>query len=200
MNKNAMFKIGYGLYVLTAKDEDKDNGCIVNTVMQLTDTPLRICVCVNKENYTHDMIMKTKKFNVSVINEKADFEMFKRFGFESGRNKNKFEGFEKIKRSENGILYITENCNAYISGEVIKTEDLGTHTMFVADVSSCEIITDETSVTYDYYFKNIKPKTNKEKKGYVCKICGYVYEGAELPEDYICPLCKHPASDFEEIK
>lgn len=200
MNKNALFKIGYGLYVLTAKEKDKDNGCIVNAVMQVTDTPLRICVCVNKLNYTHDMILKTNKFNLSVIDEKANFELFKHFGFESGRDTDKFADFYDVKRSENGILYVNSNTNAYISAEVIKAEDMGTHTMFIADVSECEIISDETSVTYDYYFKNIKPAANAKKKGYVCKICGYVYEGTELPGDYICPICKHPASDFEEIK
>lgn len=201
MDKKAMFKISYGLYVLTARDGEKDNGCIVNTIMQITDSPLRICVCVNKTSHTHRMIEKTKSFNVSCLAESADFEIFKRFGFQSGRDTDKFAGFAGASRSENGILYIKESTNAYISAKVIKSEDLGTHTMFFADVTGCELLSEEGSVTYDYYFKHIKPAVNSSgKKGYVCKICGYVYEGASLPGDYICPICKHPASDFEQIK
>jgi len=199
IKKEALFKIGYGLYVLTAREDNSDNGCIINTVMQVTETPLRICVCVNKSNHTHDMILKSGKFNVSCLTESADFDVFKQFGFQSGKSFNKFEGYSGALRSENGVLYITENTNAYISCEVCKTEDLGTHTMFIADVVASECLSHETSVTYDYYFKHIKPSSNA-KKGYVCKICGYVYEGAELPDDFICPLCKHGAADFEEIR
>ncbi len=199
IKKEALFKLGYGLYVLTAKDGDKDNGCIVNTVMQITDTPLRICVCVNKDNLTHDMILKTGELNVSALTESTDFELIKRFGFESGRNADKFSGLNSVARSGNGLVYLTDKTNAFISAKVFKSEDLGTHTMFFADVCEAEILNDETSVTYDYYFKNIKPSVSK-KKGYVCKICGYVYEGETLPADFICPLCKHGAQDFEEVK
>ena len=145
------------------------------------------------------MILKTGKFNVSCLTEKVDFSTIERFGFESGRNVDKFGGLSHIKESENGLLYLTDEVNAFISATVFKTEDLGTHTMFFADVSETEILNEETSVTYDYYFKNIKPAPAK-KKGYVCKICGYVYEGEVLPSDFICPLCKHGAADFEEIK
>lgn len=200
IKKEALFKIGYGLYVLTARSNDFDNGCIINTVMQVTDTPLRVCICVNKENFTHDMIMETKKFNVSCLTEAAEFKVFERFGFKSGKTDNKFEGFSDALRSSNGILYINKNTNAFISCEVVSTTDLGTHTMFIADVTESEILSNENSVTYDYYFKNIKPAPQSKKKGYVCKICGYVYEGETLPEDFICPWCKHGASDFEEIK
>ena len=189
------------MFVLTAQDE-KDNGCIVNTVVQLTDTPKRITVAVNKANYTHDLIMKTGVFNVSVLSEDAQFAQFKQFGFQSGRDVEKFAGYDHVERSENGVLYVTENTNALISGKVIETRDYGTHTLFVADVTEAKVLSAVPSVTYDYYFANIKPKPSKleeKKKGHVCKICGYVYEGDPLPADFICPLCKHGAEDFEPL-
>jgi flavorubredoxin/flavin reductase (DIM6/NTAB) family NADH-FMN oxidoreductase RutF len=202
IDQNAMFKLSYGLFVLTAKDGAKDNGCIVNTVVQLTDTPKRITVAVNKANYTHDLIMKTGVFNVSVLSQDAQFAQFKQFGFQSGRDVDKFAGYEYVDRSENGVLYVTENTNALISGKVIETRDYGTHTLFVADVTEAKVMSAAPSVTYDYYFANIKPKPSKleeKKKGHVCKICGYVYEGDPLPADFICPLCKHGAEDFEPL-
>ena len=202
IDQNAMFKLSYGLFVLTAKDGAKDNGCIVNTVVQLTDTPKRITVAVNKANYTHDLIMKTGVFNVSVLSEDAQFAQFKQFGFQSGRDVEKFAGYDHVERSENGVLYVTENTNALISGKVIETRDYGTHTLFVADVTEAKVLSAVPSVTYDYYFANIKPKPSKleeKKKGHVCKICGYVYEGDPLPADFICPLCKHGAEDFEPL-
>lgn len=202
IDQNAMFKLSYGLFVLTAKDGAKDNGCIVNTVVQLTDTPKRITVAVNKANYTHDMIMKTGVFNVSVLSQDAQFAQFKQFGFQSGRDVEKFAGYDHAERSENGVLYVTENTNALISGKVIETRDYGTHTLFVADVTEAKVLSAVPSVTYDYYFANIKPKPSKleeKKKGHVCKICGYVYEGDPLPADFICPLCKHGAEDFEPL-
>ena len=201
IEQKALFSLSYGLFVLTAKDE-KDNGCIINTVMQITNTPNRIIVGVNKANYTHDMIMKTGEFNVSVLTESAPFEVFKRFGFASGKDTDKFDGFTDVNRSENGIYYITSNTNAFISGKVINAVDCDTHTMFVADIPEAKSLSDEASVTYDYYFKHIKPKPEAEqkKKGYVCKICGYVYEGENLPSDFICPWCKHGADDFEPLK
>lgn len=200
IQNEAMFKLSYGLFVLTAKEGDKDNGCIINTAMQITDKPLQIAVCVNKSNFTHDMIIKSREFNLSVLSEKANFEIFKRFGFSSGRDTDKFSDYSNIKRSENGVLYVTETVNAFMSAKVTSVVDCGTHSMFVAEITEAQVLNDDKSVTYEYYFANIKPKPEKKKKGFVCKICGYVYEGETLPEDFICPLCKHPASDFEELK
>lgn len=200
MDQAAMFKLGYGLYVLTAKGE-KDNGCIVNTVMQITTTPNRIIATVNKMNLTHDIILNTKEFNVSILSTECSFDVFKHFGYQSGKNVNKFEEYKNCKRAENGIYYITEGTNAYISAKVADTVDCGTHTMFIADVTDATILSSDSSVTYDYYQSNIKPKPEQPKKsGFRCKICGYIYEGDELPEDFICPICKHGASDFERIE
>jgi flavin reductase (DIM6/NTAB) family NADH-FMN oxidoreductase RutF len=200
MDPKSMFKIGYGLYVLTANSNGKDNGCIINTAIQVTSQPNRISICLNKLNYTHDMIVKDGKFNISVIDETASFDLFKHFGFASGKDKDKFADFDSYKKSENGLLYICENTNAFISGKVFETVDLGTHTMFLADVTDGEVLSDNKTCTYDYYQSNIKPKPEKKKvKGYRCRICGYVYEGEELPEDFVCPICKHGASDFEKI-
>lgn len=201
MNSQAMFKISYGLYVLTAKDGDKDNGCIVNTLSQVTSTPNAVSITVNKQNHTHDMILKTGKFNVSMLSTACNFEVFKRFGFQSGRDADKFEGYDKVARSENGILYITEATNAYISAEVFQSVDLGTHTIFFAKVTDMDVLSEEDSLTYDYYHKNVKPQPEAPKKsGWRCKICGYVYEGEELPEGYVCPLCKHGVEDFEKVE
>ena len=215
MDKKAMYKLSYGLFVLTAKTY-KDNGCITNTAIQVTSEPNRIAFAVNKANFTHDMLIETRVFNLSVISEKADFELFKHFGFQSGREVHKFDTFEDYKVSENGLAYITKGCNAYISGEVCETVDLGTHTLFIADVTDMEVLDDAPSATYEYYQSNIKPKPEAIKTGesvgtlekdeteegktvWVCKVCGYVYEGEDLPEDFICPWCKHPASDFEKV-
>lgn len=200
-NQAAMFKLTYGLFVLSAKEGEKDNGCIVNTVQQVTDTPNRIAVTVNKSNYTHDMILKTGRFNVSILSEDASFEIFQHFGFQSGRDVDKFADWNNYKRAENQITYITKGTNGYLCGKVIETMDLGTHTFFLAEVEDGDILNDSESVTYSYYHKNIKPQPKETKKtGWRCKICGYVYEGEELPPDFICPLCKHGASDFEKIE
>jgi flavin reductase (DIM6/NTAB) family NADH-FMN oxidoreductase RutF/rubredoxin len=200
MDNNAMFKIGYGLYVLSSNQAGKDNGCIINTVAQVTSNPNRMMITVNKQNYTHDMVDNTKKFNVSILTTEAPFDLFKRFGFQSGSSVNKFEGFESIERSENGILYLNKYTNATISCEVFSQVDLGTHTMFLADVKDAKVLSNEETVTYSYYQSNIKPKpTETVKKGWRCKICGYIYEGEVLPEDFICPICKHGAIDFEKI-
>ena len=199
---NAMFDLTYGLFVLTAKDGDKDNGCIINTVTQITDSPKRIAIAVNKANYTHDMIEKTGVFNVSILNREVPFSVFQHFGFQSGRDVNKFEHCEGEERTQNGLLYIPKYTNAYISGKVTAEYDYGTHTLFIADVTEAKVLSTVPSVTYQYYFDQIKPKPQPlepEKKGYVCKICGYVYEGDELPEDFVCPLCKHGAEDFERL-
>ena len=201
MDMNAMFKISYGLFVLSAKNTSKQNGCIVNTVMQVTSTPNRIVVAVNKNNFTHDMIVSSKEFNVSMLSTSVPFEVFKHFGFQSGKEVNKFENFEH-KIASNGIAYLNKNTTAYLSAKVVSITDLGTHSLFLAEVTDGEKLSDEDSVTYDYYQKNIKPKpaTKPKKTVWRCKICGYEYEGEELPEDFICPLCKHPASDFEKIE
>ena len=202
VDKNALFKLSYGLYILTARDGEKDNGCIINTVTQLTDTPSRFMIAVNKQNYTHDMILKTGKFNISVLTQEVPFQVFQHFGFQSGRDVDKFADAPECVRSANGVYYVPKYANAFISGTVIETHDYGTHTMFVADVTQAQILSEVPSVTYTYYFDHIKPKpapVDEKKKGFVCKICGYVYEGDELPEDFICPLCKHGAADFEPL-
>ncbi len=199
MDNKVMNQLSYGLFVLTAKDGDKDNGCIVNTAAQVTTTPNRIIVTVNKENYTHDMIKKTGEFNVSVLDESATFDTFQHFGFQSGRDTDKFAEIT-FARAENGIAYLTKECNAYISGKVTDTIDLGTHTMFIADVTGGEVLSDKASATYAYYHANIKPSAKPvEKKGYICTICGYIYERDSLPADFVCPICKHGAEDFKPL-
>lgn len=202
IDNNAMFKLSYGLFVLSACENNFNNGCIINTVMQITDSPKQIVIAVNKDNKTHDMVESTGKFNISVISEKADFSLFETFGFKSGKDVNKFSAFTDTEIASNGILYINKYTNAFISGEVVSQIDCGTHSMFIATVSEAKILNSDKSATYDYYFENIKPKpqkSNDNKKKFVCKICGYVYEGESLPEDFICPLCKHGAADFEEV-
>lgn len=206
MDKKAMYKLSYGLFVLTAKDGEKDNGCIINTAIQAASEPNQISLCVNKSNYTHDMIQKTGQCTVSVISQDADFNLFKHFGFQSGRDVDKFAGYDKCKRGENGIFYVTEGTNAYLSIDVKQTVDLGSHTMFIGEVSAMEVLSDATSATYEYYLNEIKPKpekvgtTDDGQTVWRCVICGYEYVGEELPEDFICPICKHPASDFEKVK
>ncbi len=205
MDPKAMFKLSYGLFVITAKRGEKDNGCITNTAIQVTSEPNRISVTVNKANFTHDMIKESGKFTVSVISEKASFELFKHFGFQSGRDVDKFADFTACKRAANDTMIITEGTNAYICGSVVNTVDLGTHTMFIADVTEMEVMDETPSATYTYYQEHIKPKpvdTGKKVEGktvWRCRICGYEYVGEELPEDFICPICKHPASDFEKV-
>ncbi len=199
MDTKALSKIGYGLYVLTAHDE-KDNGCIINTVMQVTSNPLQIAIAINKRNYTTAMIQKTRKFNISVLSEKADFNIYKHFGYQSGKDVNKFENFSDAKRSPNGVLYITSGTNAYMSAYVQQEIDLGTHFLFIGQLVASENLSDDKSATYEYYQNNVKPKPEtNNKKGWRCKICGYIYEGEELPADYVCPICKHGAVDFEKL-
>ena len=188
IDTDAMFKVSYGLFVLTAKDGDKDNGCIINTAAQLTSKPNRINIAVNKANYTHDMIMKTGVFNISVLSEKAEFDTFKRFGFASGRDTDKFNGFEQyVERSANGLYYVTKGVNAFMSAKVIDAHDYGTHTLFIAEVTEAQILAPDPSVTYAYYFAHIKPKPQPK------------IEEEDLPADFICPLCKHGAEDFEKL-
>ena len=201
VEQNAMFSLSYGLFVLTARDGAKDNGCIINTVTQLTDTPKRISIAVNKANYTHDMIKKTGVFNVSVLSNDAPFAIFQHYGFQSGRDVDKFAGVQGMARATNGVYYLPYCTNAFISARVTQTIEFETHTLFIADVTEARQLSDVPSMTYAYYFANVKPKPSKlkEQHGWVCKICGYVYEGEELPADFICPLCKHGAEDFEKV-
>ena len=206
MDNTVVQKISYGLFVLTANKDGKDNGCIINTVTQVTDNPNQITIAVNKLNYTHDLIAETKKFTVSIISEDAVFELFKRFGFQSGKNVNKFDGFDKVKRTSNGTLAVTDGTNSYISANVKQQIDVGTHTVFLAEVVDMEKLSETPSATYAYYHANIKPKpqaVGKNAKGetiWRCSVCGYEYEGDELPKDYICPICKHPATDFVKVE
>ena len=200
MNIDVMDKITYGLFVLSARDGEKDNGCIINTAMQVTVVPNCIAVAVSKESYTHDIIFKTKEFNISILDETSQFETYNNFGFKSGRDFDKFTEVS-FARATNGIVYLTKECNGYISGKVIQTIDLETHTLFVAEVTDGEVLSDKSSVTYAYYYSNIKKKDNIEsgKKGFICIVCGFIYEGETLPDDYICPICKHGAADFRPL-
>ena len=202
-NKNdltALFNIGYGLYVITSNDGKKDNGLIVNTVTQVTNTPNRIAVTINKENYSHHIIKQTGKMNINCLSTDAPFAVFEAFGFRSGRNVNKFEGCTP-NRSDNGLVFLPRYINSFMSLKVEQYVDLDTHGMFICAITEARVLSDRETMTYTYYQNNVKPKPETEgKRGYVCKVCGYVYEGEELPEDFICPLCKHGAADFEEIK
>lgn len=202
-NKNdltALFNIGYGLYVITSNDGKKDNGLIVNTVTQVTNTPNRIAVTINKENYSHHVIKQSGVMNINCLSEDAPFAVFEKFGFQSGRNVNKFENCEPL-RSDNGLIFLPRFINSFMSLKVEQYVDLDTHGMFICSVTEARVISDRETMTYTYYQNNVKPKPETDgKKGFVCKVCGYVYEGDTLPDDYICPLCKHGAADFEEIK
>ena len=192
-NKKAMYALSYGLFVLTAREGERDNGCIINTAMQVTDEPNRIVVAVNKVQFT-----------LSILAEDAPFSIYQRFGFQSGREADKFAGFKSVERGENGILRLTEGANAWLTCRVVSTMDLDSHTLFLADVVDGDVTSAVPSVTYAYYQSHVKPKPQAApapagKKRWVCKVCGYIYEGDVLPADFICPLCKHPASDFEEL-
>lgn len=196
----ALFKIGYGLYVVTSNDGNRDNGLIVNTVTQLTDNPYRVAVNINKANYSHHVIKQTGIMNVNCLSVEAPFEIFQRFGFQSGRQTDKFEGMEKLY-SDNGLVFLPKYINAFMSLKVEQYVDLGTHGMFICSVTEARVMSDKDTMTYTYYQNNVKPKPQTEgKKGFVCKICGFIYEGDELPDDYICPLCKHGVADFEPIE
>lgn len=202
-NKNdltALFNIGYGLYVVTSNDGKKDNGLIVNTVSQVTNSPNRIAVTINKDNYSHHVIKQTGKMNINCLSVDAPFSVFENFGFRSGRNVDKFEGSEPL-RSDNGLAFLPRYINSFMSLKVEQYVDLDTHGMFICSVTEARVISDVETMTYTYYQNNVKPRPQTEgKKGFVCKVCGYIYEGDELPEDFICPLCKHGAADFEPIK
>lgn len=205
INEKALNNISYGLFVLSAKCGSKDNGCIINTAQQVTASPLRISIAVNKNNYTHDMIKDSKEFNISVLSEKATFDVFTQYGFKSGRDTEKVPS--DAPRTANGIIYVPDVSNTVISAKVINDTDLGTHTLFIAEVTEAVILNEEPSATYTYYHKNIKPQPKAEKsegKKWVCSICGFIYDEAkekvpfeELPDNWVCPLCMHPKSDFQ---
>lgn len=206
MEKEAFFKLSYGLFALFTNDGQKDNACIINTACQITDTPKTLSICVNKANYSCETLLKSGKFTLSVLSESAPFDIFVKFGFASGRDTDKLAGFDGVTASENGISRLNLYSNAYFCAEVIQAVDMGTHVLFIANVTEAKVLSSEASMTYAYYFANVKPKAAKiedapEKKivGWRCKICGYEYEGAELPADFTCPWCKHPADDFEPI-
>lgn len=199
----ALFKIGYGLYVVTSNDGVKDNGLIVNTVMQVTSSPEQIAVVINKSNYSHGVIKESGKMNVNCLSIDAPFKVFEAFGFKSGRDTNKFKDCTPL-RSENGLVYLPRYINAYISLSVEQYVDLGTHGMFICKIDEAVSLSSAESMTYSYYHANVKPKpeakVKTDKKRYVCTVCGFIYEGEELPPDYVCPICKHGAEVFEEIK
>lgn len=205
LDQKALYKLTYGLFLLTAKDDDIQNGCIVNTAFQITSSPVKLCVTVNKNNFTHDLIHKSGVFTLSALSQDASFDLFKRFGFQSGHNVNKFDGFNSYKTLDNSTVYITEGTNAYFSANVLCEVDCVTHTMFIGEVTQMQVLSDVPSATYEYYQNNIKPKpqavgvTPNGQIIWRCKICGYEYIGDPIPEDFICPVCKHPASDFERI-
>lgn len=205
MDQKVFNKLSYGLFVLTANKDGKDNGCIINTAVQLASDPLTISVAVNKANLTCEMIKETNKFTISVLSEDAVFDTFKQFGFQSGREVDKFAGYTDCKRVANGTMAVTAGTNAYICVDVKNQVDLGSHILFLGTPTEGEVLTSTPSATYAYYFANIKPRPEAVKKTedgqtvWRCKICGYEYVGEELPDDFICPLCKHPASDFEKV-
>lgn len=203
LDPTALFTLSYGLYVLTAREDGRDCGCIVNTVTQLTENPTRIALSVNKQNFTNEVIQRTGVFNISVLTEAATMDLFRHFGFQSGRDVDKFAG-RTDPTSENGLRYIDGPANALISGKVEQAIDCGTHMLYIALVTEARKLSDAPSMTYAYYFANVKPKpqpkpAEKPRRGFVCRICGYFYEGDELPPDFICPLCKHGAADFEPV-
>jgi flavin reductase (DIM6/NTAB) family NADH-FMN oxidoreductase RutF len=195
----ALFNIGYGLYVVTTNDGKKDNGCIVNTVTQVTSSPNRVAVTINKDNYTHHVVEQSGIMNVNCLSVEAPFSVFEKYGFQSGRSVDKLADIE-VLRSDNGLRFLPQYINAFFSLKVENYVDLGTHGMFICSITESRVITKAETMTYTYYQNNVKPKPETEgKKGYVCKVCGYVYEGDELPDDFVCPLCKHGAADFEPI-
>ena len=204
MNQKTMYNLTYGLFVLTSGFDGKDSGCIINTAGQVTAEPNRISIAVNKGNFTHDLVKKSGKFNISILSQEARFETFQHFGFQSGRNVDKFAGYTDCKRSGNGLYYVTAGANGYISAKVEQEVDLGSHTLFLAAVEDMEVLSDTPSTTYSYYQSHIKPKPEAPKTSgktvWRCTVCGYIYEGEELPADFVCPWCKHPASDFKRLE
>lgn len=201
MDPKALYHITYGLYLLSVRSYGQDNACIINTAMQAADAPVRFIITINKANKTHDMIMESGRFNVSALTADAPFSLFERFGMQSGRDVNKFIGFEDVARAKNGLLYLTKYASAYVSAKLIRSVDMGSHTLFIAEVEDAQVTGSGAPCTYEYYQSCIKPKPQKTTKtSWVCKVCGYVHEGEELPDDFICPLCKHGKEDFEKIE
>ena len=197
MDQKALFKLTYGLFLLSAQENGQDNGCIINTVTQVANDPVRIAISVSQSNYTHDMILRTGRFTVSSITTEADFSLFQHFGMQSGRDVDKFADFPHKARGKNGLYHLTRCANMTMSATVVQSIDLGSHTLFLAEVTDAQVLSDAPSCSYEYYHANIKPKPEtSKKKGWVCTVCGYIYEGDPLPEDFICPLCKHGAEDF----
>ena len=200
MDQKALYNLTYGLYLLTAHEEGKDNGCIINTAIQAASDPVRVLVCVIKNNYTCGMIQRTGQFNVSAITQDATFDLFKHFGMQSGRDVDKFAGFEGVARGENGVYYLAERANMYLSAKVSEQHDLGSHMLFIGEVTDAAVLGTQPPCTYAYYQSDIKPKPQPvQKKQWVCRICGHVYEGEQVPDDYICPLCSHGKEDFEPV-
>ena len=199
MDQKAFYKLTYGLFLLTAREEGRDNGCIINTAIQAANDPPRLAFSVQKGNLTHDMIARTGAFAISSISTSATFDLFRRFGMQSGREVDKFEGFPDVERGANDLLYLTRGANMTMNGRVVDQMDLGSHTLFIGEVGDAVVLSDEPSCTYAYYQSDIKPK-KPQKKGGVCTGCGYVYEGEPLPADFICPWCKHGAEDFDPVK
>ena len=198
MDEKALFKLSYGLYLLTARSGERDNGCIINTLSQVTNTPNRLCAAVNKSTLTHDLIRDTGLFTASVLTDGTPLSLFQRFGLQSGRDTDKFAGFPHTAREAHGLLYLTEHANAFLTGRVLDTVDLGTHALFIADLAAAQILSGEASLTYEDYFRRVKPGPTKAA-GWRCRVCGYVYEGECLPPDFICPWCGHGAADFEQV-
>lgn len=199
MDSNALFNLTYGLYLLTARYDNRDNGCIINTVMQVTDAPARLSIVVNKQNYTHEMLSHTDNFNISVLTTEAPFELFEKFGFHSGRDTDKFVDCNYVQRADNQVLYLTQHSNAVLVCSIVERSDLGTHTQFLADITGAEVLSSAESVSYRYYQQHIKPQPVVSKGCWVCSLCGWVYEGENLPDDIVCPLCKHGKDAFEYV-
>jgi len=200
-DNTALFKASYGLYLLSAKSGDRDNACIINTFLQVTsNVPVGCLISVNKQNFTNEMISRTREFNLSMLTVETPFELLKRFGYQSGRNVDKLKDFTGFDRSENGLIYLTDYANAFLSFDVFEMKEFDSHTLFLATLAESQTLSSKESLTYDYYQRNIKPKPQSaQKKGYRCTICGYEYEGEPLPPDFICPVCKHGATDFVKI-
>lgn len=199
MDNGFLSRIEYGLYLLSARENGFDNGCIINTLCQVTSSPVKIMAAVNKDNKTCEMIKNTGEFNVSVLSQSAGYEIYKHFGLQSGKNTDKFFDFDGIERGKNGILYLKKGTNSYFGTSVINSIDTGTHIMFIAQPTEGAVLSDEKSATYEYYQNNVKPQFSDKRTGFRCKVCGYVYEGDFLPGDFVCPWCKHGADDFEKI-
>lgn len=200
MEQNVLWNLTYGLYLLTAREMGKDNGCIINTAVQVANSPDRISISVSKQNLTHDMIKETGVFNLCAITESAPFSLFQRFGMQSGRTADKFSGFSGAERSGNTLMYLTEHANMYLSAFVTQEIDLGSHTLFIAEVVDGKVLSSEDACSYAHYQSHIKPQPEKkDKKQWVCTVCGYVYEGETIPDDYLCPLCFHPKEDFRPV-